>query len=212
MKKLLNPKLAEKKVTVIEDSSSQEKLGDSEEDNKEVMKGKKTIVSKEKPVFTDAKILDIFMEVQNKMIQEQQQNDIKSSCMEKKEVIEEVQCNVEAEKHPKKPVTFTDLMKEDEEIYKKLKIPWAPEGMLPISESKSIDSEKENMQRSINQYKHQIEYMHETNDGLVTANRRLREDLEEVNSHYQELIAVSREALKRKRQTENQFTELKQTI
>ena len=54
--------------------------------------------------------------------------------------------------------------------------------------------------------------MHETNDGLVTANKRLREDLEEVNSHYQELIAVSKEALKRKRQTENQFTELRQTI
>ena len=54
--------------------------------------------------------------------------------------------------------------------------------------------------------------MHESNDGLVTANRKLREDLEEVNSHYQELTTISREALKRKRQTENQFTELKQTI
>ena len=38
--------------------------------------------------------------------------------------------------------------------------------------------------------------MHETNDGLVTTNRRLREYLEEVNSHYQELIVVSKEALK----------------
>ena len=71
MKKLLNPKLAEKKVTVIEDSSYQEKLEDSEDENKEVMKGKKPIVSKDKPVFTDTKILDIFMEVRNKMIQEQ---------------------------------------------------------------------------------------------------------------------------------------------
>ena len=44
------------------------------------------------------------------------------------------------------------------------------------------------------------------------ANRRLREDLDEVNSHYQELIAVSREALKWKRNTEGQFTMLKQTI
>ena len=44
MKKLLNPKLAEKKVTIIEDSSSQDKLEDSEDDNKEVMKGKKPIV------------------------------------------------------------------------------------------------------------------------------------------------------------------------
>ena len=54
--------------------------------------------------------------------------------------------------------------------------------------------------------------MHETNDGLVAANRRLREDLEEVNSHYQELIIVSKEALKRKRQTENQFRELTETF
>ena len=99
MKKLLNPKLAEKKVTVIEYSSSQEKLGDSEDDNKEVIKGKKPIVSKEKPIFTDAKISDIFMEVRNKMIQEQQQNDINNSCMEKRELIEEVQCSIEAEEH-----------------------------------------------------------------------------------------------------------------
>ena len=153
------------------------------------------------------------MEVQNQMIQEHQQNDIKSSCMEKREIIEEeVQCNVEAEEQPEVPMTFTKLMKEDEEICKKMKIPWTPEGMQPILESKGIDSEKENLQRIIKQYKHQIKYMHETNDGLVTANRRLREDLEEVNSHYQELIAVSKEALKRKRQTENQFTQLRKTI
>ena len=44
------------------------------------------------------------------------------------------------------------------------------------------------------------------------ANRRLREDLDEVNSHYQELIAISKEELKRKRNTESQFTMLKQTI
>ena len=68
MKKLLNPKLAEENIIVIEDSSSQEKLEDSEDDIKEIMKGKKTIVSKENPVFTDAKISDIFMEVRNKMI------------------------------------------------------------------------------------------------------------------------------------------------
>ena len=89
MKKLLNPKLAKEKVTVIEYSSSQEKLEDSEDDNKEVMKGKKTIVLKEKPVFTDTKISDIFMEVRKQMIQEQQQNDIKSSCIEKREIFEE---------------------------------------------------------------------------------------------------------------------------
>ena len=54
--------------------------------------------------------------------------------------------------------------------------------------------------------------MQETNDGLVTTNMKLREDLEEVNNHYQELITVSREALKMKRKIESQFTVLKQTI
>ena len=54
--------------------------------------------------------------------------------------------------------------------------------------------------------------MHETNEGLVATNKRLREDLEEVNSHYQELIAVSKEALKRKRQTQILYAELKKTI
>ena len=46
MKTLLNPKLADEKVTVMEDSSPQEKLEDSEDDNKEVIKGKKPLVSK----------------------------------------------------------------------------------------------------------------------------------------------------------------------
>ena len=87
------------------------------------------------------------------MIQEQQQNDIKSSCMEKREVIEEeVQCSIEFEEHPEIHVTFIEHMKEDEEIFKKLKIPWIPEGMQPIVEGKCIDSEKENMQRIIKQY------------------------------------------------------------
>ena len=84
--------------------------------------------------------------------------------------------------------------------------------MHPILEGKCIDSENENLQRGIKQYKYQIEYLHETNEGLVTADKRLRDDLEEVNSHYQKLISVSKEAFKRKRQTENLFTELKQTI
>ena len=77
-----------------------------------------------------------------------------------------------------------------------------PEGMQPVLEGKCIDSKNDNLQRSIKQYKHQIEYLHETNEGLVTTNKILREDLEEVNSHYQELISVSnKEALKIKRQT-----------
>ena len=87
-----------------------------------------------------------------------------------------------------------------------------PEGLSSASEGKCIDFENENLQRSIKQYKYQIEFLHETNEGLVVANRRLREALEEVNSHYRELIAVSKEALKRKRQTQILCSELKQTV
>ena len=57
-----------------------------------------------------------------------------------------------------------------------------------------------------------MDYMQEVNDGLILANRRLREDLQELNDHYQELTAVSKEALKRKRTTDLQCIELKQTV
>ena len=109
------------------------------------------------------------------MIQEQQQNEVENPCLEKREIVEEeFHCNAKTEEHPEIPVTSTELMKDDEEIYKKLKIPGTPEGIQTISRDKCIDSEKENLQRSIKKYKHQVEYMHETNDGLVTANRRLK--------------------------------------
>ena len=107
---------------------------------------------------------------------------------------------------------MTEQQEEDEEIFKKLKIPWMPEGMHSGLEGQCIYSKNENLQRSIKYYKYQIEFLHETNEGLVVANRRLREDLEEVNSHYQELIVVSKEALKRKRQTQSMCVELKQIV
>ena len=104
------------------------------------------------------------------------------------------------------------MLPEDEEIFRKLNIPWLPSELQNTTGSKAFDSEKENLKRTIKQYKHQVEYMQETSDGLIIANKRLREDLEEVNDHYQELIAVSKEALKRKRGTDLQCAELKQTI
>ena len=84
--------------------------------------------------------------------------------------------------------------------------------MQDTTTGKAFDSERENLQRTIKQYKHQMDYMHEVNDGLILANRRLREDLQEVNEHYQELTVVSKEALKRKRTTDFQCTELKQNV
>ena len=59
MKKLLNPKLAKEKVTLIEDSSSEDELDDGEDGNK----GKNPIESKGKSVMTDTRISDIFLEI-----------------------------------------------------------------------------------------------------------------------------------------------------
>ena len=184
------------------------------------MKGKKQMVSENKLAFTETKISEIFQEVRKKVILDQHQSDLKkqhsvilSSYAEKGRVAEQsTQYSIEAEEYSEILVAMTEQMEEDEEIFKKLKIPWMPEEMHPVLEGKCIDSKNENLQRSIKQYKYQIEYLHETNEGLVTANRRLREYIEEVNSHYQELIVVSKEALKRKRQTQSLYAELKQTI
>ena len=93
-----------------------------------------------------------------------------------------------------------------------MKIPWMLEGLSSASEGKCIDSKNENLQRSIKQYMYQIEFLHETNEGLVVSNKKLREDIEDINNHCQELIVVSKEALKRKRQTQSLCAKLKQTV
>ena len=81
-----------------------------------------------------------------------------------------------------------------------------------IMTERLFDSDKENLQKTIKQYKQQMNYMQEINEGLMMANRRLREDLQDVNDHFRKLIAVSKEALKRKRITDLQCTELKKTF
>ena len=62
------------------------------------------------------------------------------------------------------------------------------------------------------QHKSQICFLNETNDILVMTNRRLREDLDDINTLYQELIFVSKEALKRKREIQSQAKGLNQKI
>ena len=77
------------------------------------------------------------------MLQEQQQSEVVSSCLEKKEMVEEkVPCKAESEEHLGFPGTSTELMEEDEEIYRRLNIPWIPNEMQTTAGDKSIDSEK----------------------------------------------------------------------
>ena len=55
-------------------------------------------------------------------------------------------------------------------------------------------------------------YMQDVNDGLMMANRRLREDVQDVNDYFQELTTVAKEALKRKRATDMHCTELERAV
>ena len=66
----------------------------------------------------------------------------------------------------------------DEDIFKKLNIPWV--SVSSFQKGKCLDSKNENLQKSIKQYKYQIDFLHETNEGLVVANRILREYLEDI--------------------------------
>ena len=75
-----------------------------------------------------------------------------------------------------------------------------------------IDSEIENLKKSLEQHKSQFFFLNETNARLVMTNKRLREYLDDINTHYQELIVVSKEALKRKREIQSRAKGLNRKI
>ena len=128
------------------------------------MKGKKQVISEDKLAFTKTKISEILKEVRKKVVLDHHQDDsmkqhsvITNFCAEKEKIAEpSAQCSFEANESPGAPVAMRERHEEDEEIFKKLKIHWMPEGMHPVSEGKCIDSENENLQRSIKQYKYKI--------------------------------------------------------
>ena len=138
---------------------------------------------------------------------------VKYSLVKDTVVNQSKETSIMGDRSQKVPVPVAEQHEEnDEAIFKKLNIPWLYEEASSFQEGKFIDSENENLQKTVKQYKYQIDFLNETNEGLVMANRRLREDLEDINTHYQELLVVSKEALKRKRQTQSKFEELNQKI
>ena len=69
-------------------------------------------------------------------------------------------------------------------------------------------SEIEVLKKSLTYFKDQNGYLNDANEKLMIANKRPREDLEESNASYQELIIASKEVLRRKRVTQQQNKEL----
>ena len=62
-------------------------------------------------------------------------------------------------------------------------------------------SEVELLKKSLQYLKEKNMYLNDSNEKLMIANRRLWEDLEEIDANYQELITVSKEFFRRKRAT-----------
>ena len=77
---------------------------------------------------------------------------------------------------------------------------------------RSVDIDKESLQKIIQQYKQQMKYLQDVNDGLMKVNRGIIEELQDVNNHFRELREVSKEVLKRKRTTNMHCTELEETV
>ena len=172
MKKILNPRLMKEKITVIEDCSSQE---DMEE--------KQSLSSQQ-----------IHIKKEHSMI-------LESSTCKDKVAKQSIDFSTESFRSPEVPVEEEAVKNEEDDdlIFRKMNIPWLSDKTSTLQEEMCIDSETKNLQKTVKQYKYQIDFLSETNEGLVMTNWKLREDLNEIHTHYQDLIIVSKESLKRNR-------------
>ena len=69
-------------------------------------------------------------------------------------VEENVPCEAETKEKLIFPKTLIELLPEDKEIYKRLNIPCLPNEMQATARNKAFDLEKDNLQRSVKQYKY----------------------------------------------------------
>ena len=129
----------------------------------------------------------IFLEIRNELLKQQQEEKANVPHVEDQEWEEEDELilrQVGILKDPNIPAISTDLLNKDADIFKRFDIPEMPSYEQEIMTGRSVDSDKENLQKIIKQYKQQMNYMQEINEGLMMENRRLREDLQDVNEHF----------------------------
>ena len=112
---------------------------------------------------------------------------ILDSFSEKDKVLEHpINFSTERGKFPEVSVEEEKVKDEedDDAIFNKIDIPWLLDKTSTLQEEMWIDSEIENLQKTVKQYKYQIGFLSETNDWLVITNRILRGDLDDINTHY----------------------------
>ena len=72
-----------------------------------------------------------------------------------------------------------------------------------------IFPELNQIKKSLQTYKEQTKFLQNINEKLMTANKRLREDLEEKETDYQTLLSISKDILKEKRAIQKQYEHMK---
>ena len=136
-KKLMNPKLNIQEVTVLDDASS----------NEESEIGKMNIKRKEKAVAKASSSLPVKTTRSSQSVKELGQPEPKLSTM-----FFEIK-NELLEKQQAKEAVSTNLLDEYAEIFKKVYIPWIPNDEQDTTTGRPFDSDRENMQKTIKQYK-----------------------------------------------------------
>ena len=209
MKRLLNPKLNAKQGTVLIDTSSNEEAEIGKKNSKgkgksiakpssssqpAKMKGSQSVKEFEQP---KSKLSEIIFEIKDKLLKQQQEEKAKACPVENQEWEEEDEAILRQAgiiKEPIIPIDFSYFLMQDANVL----------------ENPSFD--EENLQESIQKYKQQMKHLQETNDGLFKVNRGLIEELQDVHNHFLELSEVSKEVLKRKRDTDRYSTKLEETV
>ena len=110
--------------------------------------------------------------MRNELLEQQQEEKAELPYVEDQKLKDEVILE-EADilEDPNIPDISIDLLEEDADIFRKLNIPRIPSDMQGASTEKAFHSDMENLQRTVRQYRHQMDYMQEVNDGMILANR-----------------------------------------
>ena len=127
---------------MLDSSSSNENL-ESSKGNK---KGKKPLKIEEESSLTQTKLSAMFLEIRGKLLKEQQKDETEMSYSENKLLRDEnAPAETDNQENPSVHDTSTKLLPEDEEIFRKLNIPWLASELQSTTGSKEFDSEKKNL-------------------------------------------------------------------
>ena len=105
--------------------------------------------------LTETKLSAVFLELRDEMIKEQQKKETEVSYSEDQHLIDEATpTEAASQENPIVHGVSSRLLQEDEDIFRRLDIPWLHSEMQDTTIGKDFDSEKENLQRTIKQYRH----------------------------------------------------------